>query len=233
MFAMMTVIVAPTDEAAQAKLADYRRYADPEGALTLMSGWTGVDFSKFDPDQIVEHVESEAGRTALENITRADPDRRWTVREVAEHVSIGGIGPVIVGSPTTVADQLEAWIDETDLDGFNLAFVVRPETFADVVDFVVPELQRRGRYKTAYTRGTLRENSAAKRVLALSILPRATDGVTKRQTPRLHRERDDSPSPMMEDFDDDVSPEGKGPVARGSRRVRSVQSLGRGDRKFG
>ena len=96
MFAMMTVIVAPTDEEAQAKLADYRRYADPEGALTLMSGWTGVDFSCFDPDQIVEHLESEAGRTALENITRADPDRRWTVREVAEHVSIGGIGPVIV-----------------------------------------------------------------------------------------------------------------------------------------
>jgi alkanesulfonate monooxygenase len=52
MFAMMTVIVAPTDEEAQAKLADYRRYADAEGALTLMSGWTGVDFSRFDPDQV-------------------------------------------------------------------------------------------------------------------------------------------------------------------------------------
>jgi FMN-dependent oxidoreductase (nitrilotriacetate monooxygenase family) len=162
MFAMMTVIVAPTDEEAQAKLADYQRYADPEGALTLMSGWTGVDFSQFDPDQVVEHVESEAGRTALENITRADPDRRWTVREVAEHVSIGGIGPVVVGSPATVADQLEAWIDETDLDGFNLAFVVRPETFSDVVDFLVPELQRRRRYKTAYTKGTLREKLVGK-----------------------------------------------------------------------
>jgi long-chain alkane monooxygenase len=157
MFAMMTVVVAATDDDAHAKLADYRRYADPEGALTLMSGWTGVDFSRLDPDQVVEHVESEAGRTALENITRADPDRRWTVREVAEHVSIGGIGPVIVGSAAKVADQLEAWIDETDLDGFNLAFVVRPETFGDVVDFVVPELQRRGRYKTAYEQGTLRE----------------------------------------------------------------------------
>src|ERR1700722_8537880 len=162
MFAMMTVIIAPTDEEAQAKLADYRQYADPEGALTLMSGWTGIDFSRLDPDQVVEHVESEAGRTALENITRADPDRSWTVREVAEHVSIGGIGPLVVGSPATVADQLEAWIDETDLDGFNLAFVVRPETFADVVDFLVPELQRRRRYKTAYTKGTLREKLVGK-----------------------------------------------------------------------
>jgi FMN-dependent oxidoreductase (nitrilotriacetate monooxygenase family) len=157
MFAMMTVIVAPTDEEAEAKLADYRRYADPEGALTLMSGWTGVDFSRLNQDEVVEHVDSEAGRTALENITRADPDRRWTVREVAEHVSIGGISPVIVGSAAKVADQLETWIDETNLDGFNLAFVVRPETFADVVEFLVPELQRRGRYKTSYARGTLRE----------------------------------------------------------------------------
>jgi long-chain alkane monooxygenase len=157
MFAMMTVIVAPTESEAQAKHADYRRYTDPEGALTLMSGWTGVDFSRLDPDQIVEHVENEAGRTAMENITRADPDRRWTVREVAEHVSIGGIGPVIVGSPVTVADQLENWVEETGIDGFNLAFAVRPETFVDVVDLVVPELQRRGRYKTAYAKGTLRE----------------------------------------------------------------------------
>ncbi|MGA2793147.1 MAG: LLM class flavin-dependent oxidoreductase [Roseiarcus sp.] len=157
MFALLTAIVAPTDAEARDKLADYRRYADFEGALTLMSGWTGVDFSRLDPDQVVQHVVNEAGRTALENITRADPNRSWTVQEVAEHVSIGGIGPVIVGSPKTVADQLESWIDETDVDGFNLAFAVRPETFADVADLLVPELQRRGRYKTAYRPGTLRE----------------------------------------------------------------------------
>ena len=156
-FAMATTILGETDAAAEAKLADYRRYADPEGALTLMSGWTGVDFSKFSPDQIVQHVESEAGRTAMENITRADPSRTWTVRQVAEHVSLGGIGPVFVGSPAKVADQLEAWVEATDIDGFNLAFAVRPETFADVSDLLVPELQRRGRYKRAYATGTLRE----------------------------------------------------------------------------
>ena len=194
MFAMMTVIVAPTDEEAQAKHADYRLYADPEGALTLMSGWTGVDFSRLDPDQVVEHVESEAGRTALENITRADPDRRWTVREVAEHVSIGGIGPVLVGSPATVADQLEGWIDETGLDGFNLAFVVRPETFVDVVDLLVPELQRRGRYKTAYARAACARNCPAARGSAATIPPLPSMVVTRgtsgpRTTPRFPTQR--------------------------------------------
>lgn len=157
MFAMMTIIVAPTDTEAQAKLAEYRRYASAEGALTLMSGWTGVDFSKMSPDEIVQHVDNEAGRTAMENITRADRSRTWTVREVAEHVAIGGIGPLVVGSPQTVADELERWVDGTGIDGFNLAFVVRPETFADIVEFVVPELQRRGRYKRAYAPGGLRQ----------------------------------------------------------------------------
>jgi long-chain alkane monooxygenase len=164
-FAMMTAVVGPTDSEAAAKLADYRRYADPEGALTLMSGWTGVDFSRFNPDQVVEHVTNEAGRTAMENITRADPNRRWTVREVAEHVSIGGIGPVIAGSPPSVADRLDEWIEETGVDGFNMAFAVRPETFVDVVDLLVPELQRRGRYKTAYAKGTLREKLFGRRRL--------------------------------------------------------------------
>ena len=156
-FTLATAILGETDAEAQAKLADYRRYADPEGALTLLSGWTGVDFSRQDPDQIVQHVENEAGRTALENITRADPSRTWTVRQAAEHVAIGGIGPVFVGSPATVADQFEQLVDATDIDGFNLAFAVRPETFADVADLLVPELQRRGRYKTAHAEGTLRE----------------------------------------------------------------------------
>jgi FMN-dependent oxidoreductase (nitrilotriacetate monooxygenase family) len=156
-FALATAILGATDAEARAKLADYRRYADPEGALTLLSGWTGVDFSKFDPDQVVQHVENEAGRTALENITRADPSRSWTVRQAAEHVCIGGIGPVFVGSPATVADQMEDWIEATDIDGFNLAFAVRPETFVDVADLLVPELQRRGRYKRAYRKGVLRE----------------------------------------------------------------------------
>jgi len=63
----------------------------------------------------------------------------------------------VVGSPEEVAEELIAWVEETDVDGFNLAYAVMPETFADFVDLVVPELQRRGRYKRDYAPGTLRE----------------------------------------------------------------------------
>jgi alkanesulfonate monooxygenase len=156
-FAMLTAIVAETDDAALSLLAEYRSYASFDGALTLMSGWTGVDFAGLDPATVVRHVDSEAGRSAMDNITRADPARVWTVGEVAEHVGIGGIGPVLVGGPARVADAMEDWVDGTGIDGFNLAFAVRPETMRGVVAHLVPELQRRGRYRTAYPPGTLRE----------------------------------------------------------------------------
>jgi FMN-dependent oxidoreductase (nitrilotriacetate monooxygenase family) len=157
MFSMMTIVLGRTEAEAQAKYADYRRHVSHEGALTLMSGWTGVDFSTYDLDQEVRHVQNDAGRTAMDNITRADRDRVWTVREVAEHVGIGGIGPVVVGTAEQAADQIEAFVEQTDVDGLNLAFAISPGDFEDIVDLLVPELVRRGRYKEAYQPGTLRE----------------------------------------------------------------------------
>jgi hypothetical protein len=76
---------------------------------------------------------------------------------VANWVGIGGLGPLVVGSTEQVADALEEWIEDTDVDGFNLAYALTPDTFNDFVDLVVPELQRRGRYKKEYRAGTLRE----------------------------------------------------------------------------
>ena len=157
MFSMMTVILGKTEVEAAAKYAEYRQHINLEGALTLMSGWTGVDFSTYDLDQEVRHVHNDAGRSAMDNITRADPDRVWTVREVAEHVGIGGIGPVLVGTPEKVADGIEAWVEQTGVDGLNMPFAISPESFEDVADLLVPELTRRGRYKSDYRPGTLRE----------------------------------------------------------------------------
>jgi long-chain alkane monooxygenase len=156
-FALATVIVAPTEAEAHAKHRDYKQYIDREGALALMSGWAGIDLSTYGYDQVVRYIENDAGRSAMENITRADPDRVWTVGQIADHVAIGGIGPLVTGSPEQVADTLEHWIEVTGADGFNLAYAVAPETMFDFVEFVVPELQKRGRYKREYVPGMLRE----------------------------------------------------------------------------
>ncbi|MDF3934410.1 LLM class flavin-dependent oxidoreductase [Pseudomonas citronellolis] len=155
-FEQLTVIVAPTDAEALARLAEYREYASATGALTLMSGWTGIDFAEYAPDQVLREVSSDAIQSAVEAFTRADPTRTWTTAEIADYCAIGGDGPVLVGSPQTVADQLQEWVEETGVDGFNLAGVVMPETFEAVVDLLVPELQARGLFKRDYAEGTLR-----------------------------------------------------------------------------
>ena len=152
----LTVIVAPTDEQALARLREYREYASASGALTLMSGWTGIDFAQYQSDQVLREVQSDAIQSAVEAFTRADPSRTWTTAEIADYCAIGGDGPVLVGSAQTVADQLQEWVQETDVDGFNLASVVAPETFEAVVDLLVPELQARGLFKRDYAQGTLR-----------------------------------------------------------------------------
>jgi long-chain alkane monooxygenase len=151
------IVTGATNEAAQARYREYTAHIDLEAALALLSGWTGVDFSRFDPDATVEYIDNDAGRTALASFSKADPSRRWTVREAAQFIGLGGRGPVIIGDPGQVADQLIDWQDSTGVDGFNLAFAVAHETFEDVVNWVVPELQRRGRYQTSYAPGTLRE----------------------------------------------------------------------------
>jgi len=156
-FTLMTVITGRTEGEALAKHAEYRRYADYEAALALFSGWTGVDFAKYRPDDELRFIETEAMRSALASFTSDDPNRVWTVRELAEHVAIGGRGPLVVGDPGQVADALVEWVGATDIDGFNLAYAVTPESFEDFVELVVPELQRRGVYKREYRPGTYRE----------------------------------------------------------------------------
>jgi len=156
-FALATVIVAPTLAQAKARLADYKTYIDYEGALTLLSGWVGIDYAGYRLDARIRYIENDAGRAALENFTNAEAGRDWTVGEVAAHVAIGGMGPVFVGGPDEVADAMADFIEKTGIDGFNLAYAVLPETFTDIVDLLIPELQRRGLYKTEYAQGSLRE----------------------------------------------------------------------------
>lgn len=156
-YTLLTIITDETDEKAKAKLADYQRYASADGGLTLLSGWSGVDFSQFKKDDRVQYIKTNAVQSLLASYSSADPSKVWTVEEMAQWTSIGGNGPLIVGSPQTVADILQEWVADTDVDGFNLAYALAHETFNDVVELIVPELQKRGVYPSGYQQGTLRE----------------------------------------------------------------------------
>ncbi|EFL22134.1 NtaA/SnaA/SoxA family monooxygenase [Streptomyces himastatinicus ATCC 53653] len=157
-YILLTAITAPTDEEARAKHADLASYASYEGALALYGGWSGLDLSTLDPDEPLAYVDTDAVRSALAIFSTADPSREWTPDQVARYLGIGGIGPVVVGAPDTVADELERWVEEADIDGFNLAYATTPGTFTDFVDLVVPELRARGRMPHSYEGATLREH---------------------------------------------------------------------------
>jgi alkanesulfonate monooxygenase SsuD/methylene tetrahydromethanopterin reductase-like flavin-dependent oxidoreductase (luciferase family) len=161
-FATFTPILGRTDEEAWEKYEEAKKYASTVGGLVLFSGWTGIDISKFPLDANLTANDSLEGNkitSILSAFTTTSKDiPEWTPRVVAERAAIGGLGPVSVGSPATVADELERWIEEADLDGFNLAYVETPGTFVDVVDLLVPELQRRGLYPKHFEEGlTARE----------------------------------------------------------------------------
>ena len=102
-------------------------------------------------------METNAVRTLMQMFAKTDTTRRrWTLRDLAKYVGIGGGGPVLVGAPEQIADALQDWI-EVGVDGFNLAYAITPGTFEDFVDGVVPVLQQRGMMQRAYQDGTFRE----------------------------------------------------------------------------
>ncbi|MFV5534972.1 LLM class flavin-dependent oxidoreductase [Acinetobacter pittii] len=156
-YALLSIVTDETDAKAQAKFKEYQTYGSYDGALTLLSGWSGVDFSQYQPTDKVEYIQTNAIQSLLDSYVNADPERVWTIEEIANWNSLGGNGPVLVGSGETVSDALQQWVEDTDVDGFNLAYILAHQTFADVVEFIVPELQKRGVYQTSYAQGTLRE----------------------------------------------------------------------------
>jgi FMN-dependent oxidoreductase (nitrilotriacetate monooxygenase family) len=155
-FAGATVIVGRTEREAQAKLAEYRRHASVEGALAHAAASLGIDFARFDMDEPVDGSASQAIQSNVEAMARAIGPG-WTKRNLIDRFVLGSRQRPIVGNPAQVADALIAWVEEADVDGFNLARTVAPECLDDFIDLVVPVLQERGRYKHAYTPGTYRE----------------------------------------------------------------------------
>lgn len=149
-FATYTPIVGRTDEEAREKLAELRKHASVIGGLVLVSGWTGIDLSRIPLDQeltAADSLEANKVRSLLDAFTTTSEDiPRWTPRVVAEKAAIGGLAHVAVGSPQTVADDMERWVRDGDLDGFNIGYVTTPGTFEDVVELLIPELRRRGLY---------------------------------------------------------------------------------------
>ncbi len=151
-FVGAAVVTGASEAEAREKYADYRRYASREAGLAHFAASTGIDFARYDLDAPVDYSPGNA----IESATRTAQQQGWTRRKLLELFELGGRYPAIVGDPRQVADELQSWVEEADVDGFNISRTVVPESYVDFIDLVVPELQNRGVYKTAYAEGTLR-----------------------------------------------------------------------------
>jgi len=155
-FVGATLIIGRTRAEAEAKLAEYRQHASIEGALAHASASLGIDLARFDLDEeLPEAGQSQAIRSNVEALRAATP--RATKRALIDRMVLGSRQPPIVGSVEEVAEELIAWMDQADVDGFNLSRTVTPECLEDVVRLLVPALQERGRYKRGYAPGSYRE----------------------------------------------------------------------------
>jgi FMN-dependent oxidoreductase (nitrilotriacetate monooxygenase family) len=151
-----TAVVGRTEKQARDLLEEYRRHASVEGALAHASASLGIDFGRYGMDEPIDDAPTQAIRSNVEAIGRAlGPG--WTKRKLIDRFVLGSRQPPIVGSPTQVADELLAWVEEGDVDGFNLARTVVPECLEAFIELVVPILQERGAYKRQYTAGTYRQ----------------------------------------------------------------------------
>lgn len=151
------IIVAKTEVEAKARVAEYTEYLDLAALLALISGTTGVDLSRYDLDAPYPDIKVDSSAHSLVDANRRGTAGKVpTIREVVQRSAFGR-GPVIVGSPTQVADQVQHWVEKTGVTGFNLIYGVMPGDFEAISDLLVPELQRRGVYKREYRPGTLRE----------------------------------------------------------------------------
>ncbi len=156
----LVTYVGRTHEEALEKQARVDRLLPVEQSLAQLSVFVEQDCAQWDLDAPVpplpplEEFTGPQGRygTILRIIEAEHP----TVRQLLGRLAAGGGHCMMVGTPESIADRMQEWFDSAGADGFNLMPPVQPDSLDDFVDLVVPELQRRGLFRTAYTATTLR-----------------------------------------------------------------------------
>jgi FMN-dependent oxidoreductase (nitrilotriacetate monooxygenase family) len=160
-----TVIGESSAHAQEREQLFLNELVDPLASLTLLSELMNHDFSAMALDDPItdELVESVSGIRGLVQNLRQHIGDTVTLADLAGHRATLLQGPRFVGTAREVADQMEEWFGGDACDGFVIAATHVPGAYEDVVRMVVPELQRRGLFRTAYTGSTLRETLGLER----------------------------------------------------------------------
>ncbi|WP_197730764.1 LLM class flavin-dependent oxidoreductase [Staphylococcus croceilyticus] len=161
-FPGLVTYVGRTHEEAEAKKAELDALLPVETALKQLSFFVQQDCSQWELDEPVPELpplEAFSGpKGRYETILEIINDKQPTVRELLGYLNAGGGHFTLVGTPEEIVDEMEQWFNEGVADGFNLMPPSLPHSLKDFVELIVPELQRRGLYRTAYTGHTLRDH---------------------------------------------------------------------------
>lgn len=154
-------VIGRTQEEAEAKWAELQKLIHPAvGLNTLSYVWKGEDLSKWNLDAPPPWFpEPPKGRDSrLHVVLELAKRERYTVRQLYEYLAGARGHWVVVGTPQKIADEIQKWFENGAADGFNVMPPVLPQSLDEFVDLVIPELQRRGLFRTKYEGKTLREN---------------------------------------------------------------------------
>ncbi|MGE0734412.1 MAG: LLM class flavin-dependent oxidoreductase [Alphaproteobacteria bacterium] len=152
------VVVGETVDEARRKRALLDSLVHYDSAIASLSIALGHDASGFDPDAPLPPIpDTNASKSARERVLELAAREKLTVRQLAQRLG-GYTGLAMVGTPKTIADEMQEWLEARASDGFNIMFPYLPAGLDDFVDQVIPELQRRDLFRKEYEGKTLREN---------------------------------------------------------------------------
>ncbi len=153
------IVLGETDSIAQER-ADYlNSLVSAEVGVCDISNAIGVDLSPYPLDQKLDDMATiDGSRGVLDVVLQGSRAAGLTLREAGYRYGVSQLTPALIGSPKTVADRLQDLFESRCCDGFVICPSISPGTYVQFVKTVVPELQRRGIYRTEYTGKTLREN---------------------------------------------------------------------------
>ncbi|HET6235882.1 MAG TPA: LLM class flavin-dependent oxidoreductase [Acetobacteraceae bacterium] len=153
-----TPYVGRTEAEARDKYDQMRQLIHPKAGLALLYVYCG-DLSGYDVDGPVPDPRDDSGiRSIGHGQIRMAQREGLTIRQLYERIAAGNAGRVLIGSAEQIADDMQEWFESDAADGFNICPSHLPGGLDDFATLVVPELQRRGLFRTEYEGTTLREN---------------------------------------------------------------------------
>ncbi|MDA0241450.1 MAG: LLM class flavin-dependent oxidoreductase [Proteobacteria bacterium] len=156
----LSAIIGDTEAEAEEKYEELQSMIHPIVARDILGTVLGhIDLSPYPFDgPLPEIKDTNASLSTVEELTKIARDENLTIRQLAMRVAGARGKAVIRGTPEHIVDFMEDWFVNHGCDGFNILPPVLPGSLNDFVNKVVPELQRRGLFRTEYTGSTLREN---------------------------------------------------------------------------